>query len=93
MSQSYSLRFPRRNRAAASNSSGVVGSTGRKAPSMPRPREISPNIVRSIFIDSFADAKIMKFLTDTAVRRTFDLKSAPSDVTFLQNTLKDQQRN
>ena len=38
---------------------------------MPRPREISPNIVRSIFIDSFADAKIMKFLTDTAVCRTF----------------------
>ena len=71
MSQSYSLRFPRRNRAAASNSNGVVGSTGRKAPSMPRPREISPNIVRSIFIDSFADAKIMKFLTDTAVHRTF----------------------
>ena len=71
MSQSYSLRFPRRNRAAASNSNGVVGSTGRKAPSIPRPREISPNIVRSIFIDSFADAKIMKFLTDTAVCRTF----------------------
>ena len=71
MSQSYSLRFPRINRAAASNSSGVVGSTGRKTPSMPRPREISPNIVRSIFIDSFADAKIMKFLTDTAVCRTF----------------------
>ena len=71
ISQSYNLRLPRRKRAAARRSSGVVGRTGRNAPKTPNPSEISPNIVRSTFIDSFADAKIMKFLTDTAVRRTF----------------------
>lgn len=50
MSQSYSLRFPRRNSAAASNSSGVVGNTGRNAPSTPSPSEINPNMVSNTFI-------------------------------------------
>ena len=48
-SQSYSLLFPRRNSAAASRSSGVVGSTGRKAPKIPSPNDIRPNMVRMIF--------------------------------------------
>ena len=39
-----------RNRAAERRSSGVVGSTGRKAPRIPNPREIRPNNVRIYLI-------------------------------------------
>ena len=36
--------------AALSNKNGVVGNTGRKIPSIPRPNEIQPNIVSNHFI-------------------------------------------
>ena len=49
MSQSYSLRLLRRNKAAARRSSGVVGSTGRNAPKIPSPNDISPSMLRIIF--------------------------------------------
>ena len=49
ISQSYSFRFPRRNKAAANNSRGVVGSTGRNAPNTPNPSDIRPNMVKIIF--------------------------------------------
>ena len=50
ISQSYSLLLPRKNNAAARSSNGVVGSTGRKIPKIPKPKDVSPNIVRAILI-------------------------------------------
>ena len=49
ISHLYSLSLLRRNSAAASRSRGVVGSTGRKAPNIPNPRDMSPRMVRNMF--------------------------------------------
>ena len=63
ISQLYSLSLLLRNSAAASRSRGVVGNTGRKAPRMPSPRDMSPNMVRNIFKALFLNevAKVMIF--------------------------------
>lgn len=60
-SQSYSLLLPRKNNAAARSSNGVVGSTGRKIPKIPNPKDISPNMVRAILISCKNGRKYKKF--------------------------------
>ena len=49
-SHSYRSLFPRRKSPAARRRKGVVGSTGKKAPRIPSPRAMNPNIVRNHFI-------------------------------------------
>ena len=46
ISQSYSLRFPRRKSAAESRRNGVVGSTGMNAPMTPNDNDMMPRKVR-----------------------------------------------
>ena len=50
ISHSYNPLWLLRNKAAERRSKGVVGSTGRNIPSIPSPNDISPAIVRTIFI-------------------------------------------
>lgn len=49
ISQSYRFLLLLKNKVAARSRNGVVGSTGTKAPAIPNPKAIKPNIVKTIF--------------------------------------------